>query len=100
MQWTRQTAIAEGIPVIDDTWPQRSGLLYNNGLNIFLVISENGCSAEDFRAACKEIEPSTVKEGIFLDGANAAQMYAPGSISTGSSRPLAAMVEVVHNVDL
>lgn len=95
----RSTAIAEGIPVIDDTWPNRSGLLWNSGKNIFLVVSETDCSAGAFRSACKEIESGMV-DGIFLDGADAAQMNVPGTYSTNESRRLAAMVEVVHNVEI
>ncbi|MNH98685.1 hypothetical protein D3C73_514280 [compost metagenome] len=95
----RSIAISEGMPVIDETWPNRSGLLWNSGNNVFLVVSETKCSGTAFRSACKEIESGMVN-GIFLDGADAAQMNVPGTYSTSWTRQLAAMVEVVHNVDI
>ncbi|WP_159881394.1 hypothetical protein [Paenibacillus puerhi] len=92
------TAKNEGMPVIDQSW-YRSGLLWNDGLNIFLVVSTTECTAAQFRTACKGIE-SNMRDGIFLDGANAAQMNVPGVFSTSHTRKLAAMVEVVNNVQL
>jgi hypothetical protein len=81
----------------------RSALVYNSGKNIFLIITEEGTTAAKFRAAIKEIEPSTTKEGIFLDGADASQMYVPAagfSNGGGTDRAIPAMIAVVHNVDL
>ncbi|MGK9250261.1 hypothetical protein [Paenibacillus humicus] len=87
----------EGQPDIDGSW-YRSGLLYNEGLNIFLVVSTSECTSSAFRTACKGIESNMV-DGIFLDGANAAQMKC-SEFHTTHTRPLAAMVEIVNNVSL
>ncbi|HWO95591.1 hypothetical protein P4H70_06690 [Paenibacillus ehimensis] len=102
-----QNMLSSGKESVNDHAPNtnynRTGLLYGNSLNIYLVISETTCTADEFRTACKYIDTNNGLQGIFLDGATATQMNVPASgysWTSGSSRKLPAMIEVVHNVDL
>jgi len=53
----------------------RTGLVYNTGLNIWLIVTQTPCTAEEFRKAIKEkIGSGTLVDGIFLDGSGSSQM--------------------------
>ncbi len=54
---------------------RRSALVYNSGLNIWLVTTSNRCTAGAFRSAISNgIGNNTLVNGIFLDGGSSASM--------------------------
>ncbi|NEW07375.1 hypothetical protein GK047_15330 [Paenibacillus sp. SYP-B3998] len=99
-QWLN-IARQEGVPYNGDGQWYRSALLYSDSKYIFLVRSMDEVYLADFRTACKGVD-SGIIDGIFLDGATASQMNVPGQPDgiTGHTRPIAAMIEVVYNVDI
>ena len=64
----------QNLPTIDsDAW--RSALVYNDGLNIWLVATNSPCTAKEFRTAIKNnIGSGTLVDGIFLDGGASTQI--------------------------
>jgi hypothetical protein len=71
--WDEQ-ADAEGMPNRTGS-TQRTGMVYNSELNVWLVITPDACTAAQFRSAIKEkIGSGTLVDGIFLDGGGSTQM--------------------------
>ncbi|WP_278738691.1 phosphodiester glycosidase family protein [Paenibacillus macerans] len=53
----------------------RTGLVYNNTNNIWLIVTDVKCTAAEFRTAIKEkVGSGTLVNGIFLDGSGSSQM--------------------------
>ncbi len=71
----KQIMIDQKLPDYDAA-RQRAGMVYNSGLNLWLVVSAGGCTAEAFRTAIKKtIAVGTLKNGIFLDGGGSTSLY-------------------------
>lgn len=52
----KQIMIDQKLPDYDAA-RQRAGMVYNSGLNLWLVVSAGGCTAEAFRTAIKKQLP-------------------------------------------
>lgn len=72
---------------------QRVGLVWNTGMNIWLVLSETACSAQQFRLAIKaQLGSGTIVDGIFLDGGGSAQMNCTENKFSGDGRSVVQMI--------
>jgi exopolysaccharide biosynthesis protein len=90
-------ASAEGMPNIDGK-TTRTALVYNSGLNIWLVVTETLCTAEAFRRAIKgQIGSGTMVDGIFLDGGGSSQMQCTETEINGDGRTVRQMVALINN---
>ncbi|WP_218092102.1 hypothetical protein [Paenibacillus solanacearum] len=72
-QWVGQ-ALDEDMPAFDA--PRlRSGAVYDDEQNLYLIVSDKPCTVEQFRTAVKEtVAPNRLVDGIFLDGDGSSQM--------------------------
>ncbi|MCM3717805.1 hypothetical protein [Fictibacillus phosphorivorans] len=85
-------AIAQGIPDLKGS-TYRTGLVWNSGFNIWLVISEEACTAKAFRGAVKYLVGSgTVVDGIFLDAGGSTQMKCKENTFRGDGRAIVQMI--------
>ncbi|MEK8132852.1 phosphodiester glycosidase family protein [Paenibacillus filicis] len=72
---------------------ERAGLVYNTGLNIWLVVTNTNCTAAEFRTAIKEkVGSGTLVNGIFLDGSGSSQMKCAEASVSGDGRKVPEMV--------
>ncbi|WP_342420336.1 phosphodiester glycosidase family protein [Paenibacillus sp. FSL E2-0178] len=72
---------------------ERTGLVYNNTNNIWLVVTLTKCTAAAFRTAIKEkVGSGTLVNGIFLDGGSSTQIKSAEKTDGASSRPVYQMV--------
>lgn len=85
--WKSQ-AQKEKMPSIDSN-ANRTALVYNNTKNIWLIVTNTRCTAEEFRTAIKEkIGSGTLVDGIFLDGGGSSQYkVSEGSYNGSDSTP-------------
>lgn len=75
----------------------RTALLYNSGLNIWLVTTEENCTAEEFRYAIKyQVGSGTLVDGIFLDGGGSTQMQCSHHTNNGDGRSVVQMVALIN----
>jgi exopolysaccharide biosynthesis protein len=89
-------ASAEGMPNIDGK-TTRTALVYNSGLNIWLVVTETLCTAEAFRHAIKDqIGSGTIVDGIFLDGGGSSQMRCAETGINGDGRTVRQMIALIN----
>ncbi|MEJ8306580.1 hypothetical protein [Saccharibacillus sacchari] len=88
----KQRAQNENMQGIDsDT--QRSGVVYNNTNNIWLIMTPTQCTAEQFRTAILgSIGFGTLVNGIFLDSGGSSQMRAGTTTIAASSRKVPEML--------
>lgn len=64
----------QNMPNIDGK-TSRTALVWNTGFNLWLIVTETPCTAEQFRLAIKKnIGSGTLVDGIFLDGGGSSQM--------------------------
>ncbi len=105
-EWKTQTDVDHEDMVSDESGIRRdenayrSGLVYNTGLNIWLVVSTNTCTCGKFRAAILEkIGSNTLVDGIFLDGGGSTQMKCAEVSNAGSEpgRKMPEMVSLINN---
>jgi len=90
-------AQAEDLPVYNSS-AYRTGLVYNDALNIWLVVSTSTCTAAKFREAIKEkIGSNTLVDGIFLDGGGSTQMKCTEVSNNGtpSGRLIPQMIRLI-----
>ncbi|GJM74170.1 hypothetical protein HMSSN036_63860 [Paenibacillus macerans] len=72
---------------------ERTGLVYNNTNNIWLVVTDTLCTAAAFRSAIKEkVGSGTLLNGIFLDGSGSSQMNCKEKQAYGDKRKVYQMV--------
>jgi hypothetical protein len=75
---------------------QRVAMVYNSSLNVWLVLSEGACTAQQFRSAIKaQIGSGTLVDGIFLDGGGSAQMNCTENKFSGDGRSVVQMVSLL-----
>jgi hypothetical protein len=88
-------ATAQGLPNISGS-TYRSALVWNSGFNIWLVISEDTCTAKAFRGAVKYLVGSgTIVDGIFLDGGGSTQMKCKENTFTSDGRSVLQMIALI-----
>ncbi|SDM29742.1 hypothetical protein SAMN05428961_11316 [Paenibacillus sp. OK060] len=77
---------------------ERSGLVYNNTKNIWLVVTPTKCSAEAFRKAIKDnVGSGTLVNGIFLDGSGSSQIKCTEKSYSGDTRSIHQMVALRYD---
>lgn len=92
--WRRQ-ADAEAMPAPDDT-RLRSAMAYGED-GVYLIVTDIGCTAEDFRQAIQQYGkslPNPLIDGIFLDGDGSSQLLAREAKLPGDGRPVLQMIGV------
>ncbi|WP_150266790.1 hypothetical protein [Paenibacillus tepidiphilus] len=84
-------AEAEHLPFAADK-RLRSGLVYDAGGQLQLIVTDTLSTAEEFRSAILSSIPGEGLEGIFLDGDGSSQMNADEAVLPGDSRPVVQMI--------
>ncbi|MFD2328637.1 hypothetical protein ACFSR7_05190 [Cohnella sp. GCM10020058] len=92
-------AIAEHAPFMDE--PRlRSGAVFDEEGNLYLVVSENRGTLADFRAAILELLGApgrpALTDGIFLDGDGSSQLRSREASLTGDLRPVVQMISLLE----
>ncbi|GAA4877642.1 hypothetical protein GCM10023310_67040 [Paenibacillus vulneris] len=90
-QWVHQ-ALAEDMPAFDE--PRlRSGAVYDDRQNLWLIVTDKPCTVEQFRTAIVEkIGKHRLVDGIFLDGDGSSQMNTAQKVLKGDSREVYQML--------
>ncbi|MEK5036245.1 hypothetical protein MKY96_32870 [Paenibacillus sp. FSL R7-0302] len=84
----------QGMPNIDGK-TTRTALVWNSGLNIWLIVTDTLCTAEQFRLAIKKnIGSGTLVDGIFLDGGGSSQLRCKEKVIDGDGRSVVQMVAI------
>jgi hypothetical protein len=92
VNWSAQ-AIKEDMPAFDQ--PRlRSGAIYDDRMNIYLLVTDTPSTAEQFRTAVKELLAGRGAEGIFLDGDGSSQLRTAHKQLKGDSREVYQMLSV------
>ncbi|MEK3868449.1 hypothetical protein NYE76_00640 [Paenibacillus sp. FSL M7-0831] len=92
--WRAAAVDAEHLPYPDEE-RLRSGLVYDNTGQLWLIVTPTRCTAEAFRAAVKEtIAPSSAVDGIFLDGDGSSQLNAAEVKLHGDTRDLRQIIAI------
>lgn len=92
--WRKQ-ADKEAMPAPDDL-RLRSAMAYGAD-GVYLIVTDIGCTAEDFREAIRQYGkslPHRLIEGIFLDGDGSSQLLAREAKLPGDGRPVLQMIGV------
>lgn len=89
-----QKAKDQHMPNMDGS-TERTALVYNSGLNIWLITSFTDCTASAFRKAIKNtIAVGTLQDGIFLDGGGSTSIKCnEASVGTRKIPEMLALVE-------
>lgn len=74
----------------------RTALVYNSGMNLYLIVTEYPCTAEAFRAAIKKLANGTIVDGVFLDGSGSSQMKCKQVAINGDGRIVRQMVALTN----
>lgn len=91
--WKRQSE-AENAPFPDEL-RLRSGAVYDDKGNLYLVVSENGGTLEAFRSAVIEtVGEGRLVDGIFLDGDGSSQLLSKEMSLPGDNRPVVQMLRI------
>lgn len=90
-RWVQQ-ARAEDMPAFDE--PRlRSGVVYDDRQNIWMVVTDKPCTVEQFRTAIVEkIGNGRLVDGVFLDGDGSSQMNSAQKVLKGDSREVYQMM--------
>jgi len=92
--WYKRAKEDQHMPNIDGK-TARTALVYNSGLNIWLVVSFTDCTATAFRNAIKNtIAVGTLQDGIFLDGGGSTSIKCD-YVSQGT-RPVPEMLALIE----
>ncbi|MBO9597549.1 MAG: hypothetical protein J7559_06995 [Cohnella sp.] len=92
--WRKQ-ADTEAMPAPEDT-RLRSAMVYAED-GVYLIVTDIGCTAEDFRTAIQQFGeslPNRLIDGIFLDGDGSSQLLAREAKLQGDGRPVLQMIGV------
>jgi hypothetical protein len=93
--WVAQ-AVAEEMPAFDER-RLRSGVVYDNDQNVWMIVTETRCTVEQFRAAVREIiGQGRAVDGVFLDGDGSSQMRIAQKLLKGDSREVYQMMALKH----
>jgi len=93
--WRKQAVDTEAMPAPDDH-RLRSAIAYAEG-GVYLIVTNIGCTAEDFRTAIQlygKSLPNGLIDGIFLDGDGSSQLLAREARLPGDGRPVVQMIGV------
>ncbi|CAM4272594.1 phosphodiester glycosidase family protein [Saccharibacillus endophyticus] len=90
--WEKQSA-REHLPFAEDR-RMRSGLVYNDAGQLWLIVAPEPITAAEFRSALLAGVPGEGREGIFLDGDGSSQMNADEAVLTGDGRMVVQMIGV------
>lgn len=86
----------QGMPNVDGK-TYRTALVWNSGLNIWLVTTSTACSAEQFRLAIKKnVGNGTLVDGIFLDGGGSTQLKCKEYSDNGDGRSVVQAVCLIN----
>jgi exopolysaccharide biosynthesis protein len=89
-------ATQQNMPNIDGK-TTRTALVWNTGFNLWLIVTETLCTAEQFRLAIKKnIGSGTLVDGIFLDGGGSSQMRCAEKSIDGDGRRVVQMVALTN----
>lgn len=92
-EW-QQTAKAQNMPNMSGK-AFRTALVYNSGLNLWMIVTNTACTAGQFRYAIKEkIGSGTLVDGIFLDGSGSSQLKCDEAVLRGDGRTVYSIVAV------
>ncbi|MCS7462001.1 hypothetical protein N0M98_17830 [Paenibacillus doosanensis] len=87
-----ERALAEDMPAFDEA-RLRSGAVYDDKQNLYLVVTDKPCTVEQFRAAVLEkVSRGHLVDGIFLDGDGSSQMNSAQKVLKGDSREVYQML--------
>jgi hypothetical protein len=93
-RWYNVAVKEEMLPFADDE-RLRSAMAYDNFGEIYLVVTSNKCTAEQFRTAIKRnVAVGNLNEAIFLDGDGSSQLLAGNVELKGDNRKVLQMIEV------
>lgn len=90
--WEKQSE-REHLPFAEDR-RMRSGLVYNDAGQLWLIVAPEPSTAAEFRSALLAGVPGERCEGIFLDGDGSSQMNADEAVLTGDGRMVVQMIGV------
>ena len=91
--WHEQ-AEGEHMPGIDVAH-MRSAVVYDQNNQVHLYVTQNLCTAEQFRTAVKEFGGSTLVDGVFLDGDGSSQMNATEIQLPGDDREVRQILRII-----
>ncbi|MCR8656664.1 phosphodiester glycosidase family protein [Paenibacillus endoradicis] len=92
--WYNVAVQEEAIPFPDED-RLRSGMAYDSSGEIYLIVTSNKCTIEQFRTAIKEnIAIGKLDEAIFLDGDGSSQLLAGKVQLKGDDRTVVQMIAV------
>ena len=92
--WRTQAA-AENAPFPDDL-RLRSGAVYDDRGQVYLVVSENEGTLEQFRSAAAEtVGQGRLLDGIFLDGDGSSQLLSKEAALAGDNRSVVQMIRIM-----
>lgn len=90
-RWVAQ-ALAEDMPAFDEA-RLRSGAVYDDRQNVWLIVTDKPCTVEQFRTAIMEtIGEGKLVDGIFLDGDGSSQMNSAQKVLKGDTREVYQML--------
>lgn len=92
--WAAQ-AISEEMPVINEK-RMRSGIVYDQNNNVYLVVAPTPCTGEQFRTAVKEqVGNGQLVDGLFLDGDGSSQLKVADYLLPGDRREVYQMIALL-----
>lgn len=91
--WEKQSVRDEHMPFAEDQ-RMRSGLVYNDAGQLWLIVAPEPSTAAAFRSALLAGVPGEGREGIFLDGDGSSQMNSDEAVLTGDGRMVVQMIGV------
>lgn len=88
-------AVQEEVLPFPDEERLRSGMAYDSSGKLYLIVTSNKCTAEQFRTAIKEnIAIGKLEEAIYLDGDGSSQLLAGNVELKGDDRSVVQMIIV------
>jgi hypothetical protein len=91
LSW-EQNMISEQMPAYEEA-RMRSGLVYDNLQNIYMIVSPTLCTVEQFRTAIIEkLGHQGIVDGIFLDGDGSSQLKSRQARLAGDNRQVFQML--------
>ncbi|WP_058304012.1 hypothetical protein [Gorillibacterium timonense] len=85
----------EHMPGIDE-WHMRTGLVYDIKNKVVLLVTNDLCTAENFRAAVREWGGEDYRDGIFLDGDGSSQFKSKEAQLPGDHREVRQILNVIR----
>ncbi|NEW08321.1 hypothetical protein GK047_20165 [Paenibacillus sp. SYP-B3998] len=93
--WASQ-AVSEEMPVINEK-RMRSGIVYDQQNNVYLVVAPTPCTGEQFRSAViEQIGAGQLVDGLFLDGDGSSQLKVANHVLPGDHREVFQMISLLN----